>query len=427
MYRIDGPGATVDNKFTEGDPVAGIQATVVTDDFLNDVQEELMSVLTAAGVAPVKGTQDQVFKSLAKLLQSQKLTAFTTAGTATVLTLAPSPAIDALEANQRFRVKFSLASGANPTLNVSGKGAKNLKQYDSSGAKVAAVFAANQLSDIEYDGTDWVILEKKPNSTGTTAPQFDNSANLATTAWVRAVGKQYSSIAVATTTYTATAANAGGLVLGNAASLFNTVLPSAAALPPGATITIYCYGAGGMQVYVAGSDTINFPPSVVTNFLVPQGSIFTLTSNGINAWYAEGVSQSTETVLGVAKIATQSQANAGADDATIVTPKKLQPLLQAITSAAFGVGQTYQNMTPSRSLNTLYTNATGKMITVLYTGNTSSAGQLISATVDTVTVQNTSITAASSNGALTFTVPAGSSYKVTMTAGTIISWWEVRS
>lgn len=367
MHRIDGPGATADNKFTEGDPVGGVQATVVTDDFLNDVQEELMSVLTAAGVAPVKGTQDQVFKSLAKLLQSQKLTAFTTAGTATVLTLAPLPAIDALEANQRFRVKFNLTTGANPTLNVSGKGAKSLKQYDSSGAKVAAVVAAGQLSDIEYDGTDWVILEKKSSSTGVTAPQFDNSQNFATTAWVKGVGKQYSSIAVATTTYTATAANAGGLVLGNSSSLFNAVLPSAALLPPGATITFFCYGAGTMQVYVAGSDTINFPPSAVTSFPVVQGAAFTLTSNGINAWYAEGVLQSTESTLGVAKIATQSQANTGTDDATIVTPKKLaaycilgfQVILGdtgCIKFPSFFAGLTFQwTKTPSLSTNTTYT------------------------------------------------------------------------
>lgn len=55
MHRIDGPGATVDNKFTDGDPVGGIQATLVTDDWLNDVQENIMAVLAAASVAPVKG------------------------------------------------------------------------------------------------------------------------------------------------------------------------------------------------------------------------------------------------------------------------------------------------------------------------------------------------------------------------------------
>lgn len=67
MHRIDGPGATVDNKFTDGDPVGGIQATIVTDDWLNDVQEELMSVLTAGAVVPVKGTQNQLLKAIRSL------------------------------------------------------------------------------------------------------------------------------------------------------------------------------------------------------------------------------------------------------------------------------------------------------------------------------------------------------------------------
>lgn len=67
MHRIDGPGATVDNKFTDGDPVGGVPATLVTDDWLNDVQEELLSVLTAAGITPVKGTQNQVLAAIRSL------------------------------------------------------------------------------------------------------------------------------------------------------------------------------------------------------------------------------------------------------------------------------------------------------------------------------------------------------------------------
>ncbi len=159
MHRIDGPGATVDGKFTEGDPVGGVQATVVTDDFLNDVQEELISLLTAAGVSPVKGTQDQVLQAIYKLAQGQKATAFTTSGTSTALTLTPTPAIPSYAAPQRFNVKFSVSSGLNPTLNVSAKGPKPLKQYDAAGAKVAAVFFADQVSDVMYDGVDFVLLD----------------------------------------------------------------------------------------------------------------------------------------------------------------------------------------------------------------------------------------------------------------------------
>jgi hypothetical protein len=64
MFYIDGPGATVDHKFTEGDPAAGVAATTVTDDFMNDVQQEILTVLQAAGIAPAKNTQDQLLKAL---------------------------------------------------------------------------------------------------------------------------------------------------------------------------------------------------------------------------------------------------------------------------------------------------------------------------------------------------------------------------
>lgn len=68
MHRIDGPGATAENRFTDGDPVAGTPATMVTDDFMNDVQEEIMSVLTDRGIAPVKGVQNQLLTAIKALV-----------------------------------------------------------------------------------------------------------------------------------------------------------------------------------------------------------------------------------------------------------------------------------------------------------------------------------------------------------------------
>lgn len=49
MHRIDGPGATITNQFTEGDPGASVPATVVTGDWLNAVQEEIAGVIEGAG------------------------------------------------------------------------------------------------------------------------------------------------------------------------------------------------------------------------------------------------------------------------------------------------------------------------------------------------------------------------------------------
>lgn len=55
MHRIDVPSATVDNKFTEGSPSGGVAATVLSADWLNDLQENLAAVVEAAGVALTKG------------------------------------------------------------------------------------------------------------------------------------------------------------------------------------------------------------------------------------------------------------------------------------------------------------------------------------------------------------------------------------
>ena len=94
--------------------------------------------------------------------QNQAAVAFSSTGTSTAQILTPSPAIPAYTKNLRFNVNFNVASGLNPAINVSGIGVKNLKQYDSSGAKVSAVFAAGQNSDIVYDGTDWVLIDQLP-------------------------------------------------------------------------------------------------------------------------------------------------------------------------------------------------------------------------------------------------------------------------
>ena len=55
MHRIDGDGH-VANLFTEGDPGIGQQATVVTDDWCNEVQEELCKTIEAAGITLAKAS-----------------------------------------------------------------------------------------------------------------------------------------------------------------------------------------------------------------------------------------------------------------------------------------------------------------------------------------------------------------------------------
>lgn len=60
MHRIDGAGATADNKFTEGDAATGVAATVVTGDWLNSVQEEVVGVILEAGITLDKASTSQL-------------------------------------------------------------------------------------------------------------------------------------------------------------------------------------------------------------------------------------------------------------------------------------------------------------------------------------------------------------------------------
>ena len=98
------------------------------------------------------------------------LDALVTAGTSTAFTVA-TPGAKALATYERFSVKFHITAGAAPTLNRDSKGAKALKYYDSSGAKVACsatTIITDMITDIIYDGTDYVLMDALPSGVGGT-------------------------------------------------------------------------------------------------------------------------------------------------------------------------------------------------------------------------------------------------------------------
>lgn len=68
MHRIDSSTATPDNRFTEGDPTIPIPATTVRAAWLNSVQEELIAILAAAGIAPDKAKNTQVVDAINALI-----------------------------------------------------------------------------------------------------------------------------------------------------------------------------------------------------------------------------------------------------------------------------------------------------------------------------------------------------------------------
>lgn len=68
MHKIDGAGAAPGGQFTEGSPTAGVPATVVTDDWLNAVQGELVALVEGAGIALSKPVNTQVLAAVLTLI-----------------------------------------------------------------------------------------------------------------------------------------------------------------------------------------------------------------------------------------------------------------------------------------------------------------------------------------------------------------------
>lgn len=68
MHRIDGAAAAPGGLFTEGDPNVGTPATVVTDDWLNAVQEEIAGVIEGSGTSLSKPSNAQLLAAIRVLI-----------------------------------------------------------------------------------------------------------------------------------------------------------------------------------------------------------------------------------------------------------------------------------------------------------------------------------------------------------------------
>lgn len=101
-------------------------------------------------------------------------------------------------------------------------------------------------------------------------------------------------------------------------------------------------------------------------------------------------------------------------------------VLKDTLNTAFGIGQSYVNVTSSRVFNTTYTNSTAKMIFVICTTVYNSGGMDCK-----VYINGDEVCAiindgdGSVNAWVTFPVPAGASYRVDGSRA-MQTWWEVR-
>ena len=148
---------------TTGNPTPGTDAISFGQSsavlaLISAFMQSFLQQTTQAGARTAIGAGDATQAGV----QGQTYTNFTTGGTSTAFTLTPTPVTTANTIGQRFRATFHTAAGATPTMAVSGQPEKNLKYKDSTGAKqsiTSTQVPSGWVSDVEYDGTDWVVLQ----------------------------------------------------------------------------------------------------------------------------------------------------------------------------------------------------------------------------------------------------------------------------
>lgn len=97
----------------------------------------------------------------------------------------------------------------------------------------------------------------------------------------------------------------------------------------------------------------------------------------------------------------------------------------APAASGLGVGQTWQNLTSSRSSGVTYTNSTGKPIAVAV-DTTFAANARVGATVDGINVYSVGVATSGGDVSATFIVPNNSTYVVTISNAGLGFWSELR-
>jgi hypothetical protein len=128
MHRIDTPTAAstlpsanppgTAGYWINGNPSTGTPPTQADQDFFNAIQEELIAVLAAGGVTPVKGTYNQVLAAIKELIQQQIGSYAIDTGAVNAYAITLNPPVTALTNGLTVRFKTLYANTGAAQLNV---------------------------------------------------------------------------------------------------------------------------------------------------------------------------------------------------------------------------------------------------------------------------------------------------------------------
>lgn len=319
--------------------------------------------------------------------------------------------------NQRLRLKFNATGTGTPTLSVSGLTAKNIKQYNDLGVKAAPVIKINMLVDVEYDGTDYVILNPlTPTVTvPTLSPIQPFTATVAASAMT--VTLQPTSIDFRSTTL-----SSGAVTTVDIATAVTLVIPSGATLGTAnaRTSNLAIIAINNAGTVVLGVSNIAGGVDLTESGLITSTTISAVSDSSTVIYSTSAQTSKAYRVIGYIE---STQATAGT---WATTPSLVQGVGgQNLVMGTLGYGQTWQNMTASRTTSVNYYNTTGKPIQVLMSTTGGGQGTMILSINGSIVIVGGIDGSASNNGNnVGAIIPNGSYYTLTGYAASY--WYELR-
>lgn len=180
-------------------------------------------------------------------------------------------------------------------------------------------------------------------------------------------------------------------------------------------------GGEGNVVGVAGGGT------GATTVAEARTNLGVMSSTEVENAINSATPQSTETALGVAKIATTAIAQAGTNDTDIITPAKLKGYLD---NKVLGINQTWQDVTTSRSSATTYTNSSTAPIMLsiaVRDGDGGGGGGVILYVNGFIAIRLADLSGGSAGySQIVAIIPAGKTYRLDASNNPITFWGELK-
>lgn len=238
-------------------------------------------------------------------------------------------------------------------------------------------------------------------------------------ALTRLSARKVTTITAADSPKALTVAEAGLVLIDATSGAVSITLPSAVSNPGVSYRIVRTDSANANTVTITPDDTDTIEAGESLSIVVSDSR--NLESDGDSDW-KRSEQVASESLLGMIKVAAQALVDAGEDDTTAVTPKKLS---QSLDASALGRDQIWQNVSASRAGGVTYTNTTGRPIFIsmfVYSNKT------LHISVDGIIVSRSRTDIGDSSTAATDStscaiVPNGSTYTASITPS---SWLELR-